>query len=89
MNEPEEVPAVKRLSGLQMICKLYGAMVIQGKRWLWDYAADVAVPEAEMPLGSERHRASERAKYAAIREYQAATTKCRGAVRRDQLKAIP
>lgn len=48
------------MSGLARICKAYGAMVINGKRYVWDYVADEAVPESEMPFGSERHKASER-----------------------------
>ena len=56
------------MSGLARICKMYGSMVVQGNdgkkiTLVWDYANDKAVPEAEMPLGSERHKASERAKY--------------------------
>ena len=34
---------------------------------VWDYAAEVAVPETEMPKGSARWKASERAKHAAIK----------------------
>ena len=51
------------MAGLARLCKLYGSMVIQGKRLGWDYAADTAVPEEEMPLGGMRHAASERAKW--------------------------
>lgn len=49
--------------GLQRVCKLIGGLRINGKLFVWDYAADVAVPEDEMPHGSERWKASERAKY--------------------------
>ena len=50
------------MSGLRRIAKLYGGIVLGGKKYAWDYARDEAVPEAEMPFGSDRHRASERAK---------------------------
>lgn len=51
------------MAGLARLCKLYGSMVIQGKTFVWDYAEDRAVPQEEMPRGSERHKASERARY--------------------------
>jgi hypothetical protein len=53
------------VAGLRNIARAYGGMVINGVRFVWDYAADEAVRETEMPFGSERHKASERAKYAA------------------------
>lgn len=58
------------MAGLRNLCKLYGGMTIKGNdgvtiRYVWDYAADEPVPDTEMPLGSERWRASERAKRAA------------------------
>lgn len=34
------------------------------EQYRWDYAQDCAVPEEEMPEGSERDKASERAKWA-------------------------
>jgi hypothetical protein len=46
-------------SGLQRICKLYGAIVINGERFVWDYAQDRGVPEKEMPVGSERRKLSD------------------------------
>ena len=39
------------MAGLARICKLYGAMVINGQRFVWDYATDRAVPEHEMTAG--------------------------------------
>jgi hypothetical protein len=36
--------------------------------WKWDYAADEAVKESEMPEGSERWKASEKAKWGSITE---------------------
>lgn len=51
------------MGGLAKICKVYGSMVIDGKRMVWDYAADKAVPESDMPEGSERWKASEKMRY--------------------------
>jgi hypothetical protein len=58
------------MGGLARICKSIGAIKVTGDdgktvRYVWDYAADAAVPENEMPMGSERWRASERAKWTA------------------------
>ena len=55
------------MAGLARICKLYGAMVINGKRYVWDYAADRAVLEKTMPEGSERHKMSERIRASQMR----------------------
>ena len=55
------------MAGLARICKMYGGMTVSdGKhtiKYVWDHVADKAVPETEMPLGSERWRASERKKW--------------------------
>ena len=56
------------MGGLARICKMYGGMVAtdaDGKtvKWVWDYANDVPVHEKDMPFGSERHKASEKAKW--------------------------
>lgn len=51
------------MAGLARICKMYGAMVVQGVKYVWDYAADKAVLESEMLPGSERWKSSERTKY--------------------------
>ena len=53
------------MGGLANICKIYGSMMVNGKRWVWDYVADKAVPEDEMPEGSERWRKSEVEKWTA------------------------
>lgn len=53
------------MSGLARICKMYGRINIQGVQYVWDYVADKAVKASEMPPGSERHRASEKARAAA------------------------
>jgi hypothetical protein len=56
------------MAGLARICKLYGGMTVTGKdgktiKYVWDYVADEAVPDSEMPLGSDRWKASERVKW--------------------------
>jgi hypothetical protein len=57
------------MAGLRMICKMYGGMTVRGKdgktiHWVWDHAADEPCHREDMPVGSERWKASERAKYA-------------------------
>lgn len=51
------------MAGLARIAKMYGGMTVNGKTYLWDYAADKAVTEEEMPHGSERHVLSEKARW--------------------------
>lgn len=51
------------MAGLARITKMLGAIVINDQRFVWDYVADEAVPENEMPFGSERHKASERLRW--------------------------
>lgn len=51
------------VSGLERLCKAYGAITVGDKKWVWDYANDKPVPEEEMNFGSARHRESERARY--------------------------
>lgn len=51
------------MAGLARIAKMYGSIVINGKKFLWDYANDKVVPEDEMPYGSSRFRASEEARW--------------------------
>jgi hypothetical protein len=48
--------------GWQRITKLYGAIVLNGERYVWDYHQDVGVHEREMPKGSKRWKLSEKAK---------------------------
>ena len=43
-------------------------MQANGKKYVWDYARDEAVPEDEMPHCSERHRESEEAKFKALQQ---------------------
>lgn len=46
------------MGGLAKIAKMYGGITIGGKHYVWDYVADVAVPEEEMQPGSARWIAS-------------------------------
>lgn len=52
------------MAGLARIAKMYGGIKINGKDYVWDYAKDEAVPAEEMPVGSDRWKESEKAKYA-------------------------
>lgn len=54
------------MAGLRRICKMYGGMTVDGKKFVWDYAADEPVPADEMKMGSDRWKASERARHAAM-----------------------
>ena len=51
------------MSGLRKICKAYGGMTINGVKFVWDYAIDEPVRVEEMPIGSGRHKQSERVKW--------------------------
>lgn len=51
------------MGGLARICKMYGSFKVGGVLMVWDYANDVAVPEHEMPLGSDRWRESEKVRW--------------------------
>lgn len=56
------------MAGLRNICKLHGGITVRGNdgktvRYVWDYAADQPVKAEDMPLGSERHKQSERARW--------------------------
>ena len=53
----------RQLRGLERICRLYGRMKCGDTMMVWDYVAEQAVPEKEMPSGSERWKASEKAKH--------------------------
>jgi hypothetical protein len=55
------------MAGLRKLCKIFGGVTVTGDdgktiKYVWDYAADKPATEAEMPFGSKRHAASERAK---------------------------
>lgn len=55
------------MAGLRRICKALGGMVVSANgvtvEYVWDYVADEPVRKEEMPTGSERHKASERARW--------------------------
>ncbi len=58
------------MSGLSKICKRHGSIVTRNNDgdetiWVYDYAADKAVKKDEMPFGSARWKASEKARWAA------------------------
>ena len=56
------------MAGLRKILKLYGRMKVGDVMWFWDYVADEPVTESEMPEGSERWKASEKAKWLAVKK---------------------
>ncbi|WP_299071275.1 hypothetical protein [uncultured Paraglaciecola sp.] len=56
------------MAGLARICKMYGAMDINGNRFVWDYVANKAIPESDMPMGSERWKESEKVKWSDVRD---------------------
>lgn len=58
------------MAGLARIARMYGGMVINGVNYVWDYVNEEAVPEKEMPKGSERWQASEKRKYELIKQQQ-------------------
>lgn len=50
------------MGGLRNLCKMYGKMKINGVTWLWDHAKDEPVKEEDMPQGSLRRAASDKAR---------------------------
>jgi hypothetical protein len=57
------------VAGLAKICKQLGGIRVRDRDgnavdWVWDYATDAAVRSHDMPQGSERWKASERARWA-------------------------
>ena len=59
-------------TGLRNVAKQLGGITVKGidgkeTRYVWDYAADEIALEAEMKVGSKRWKASEKAKYEALR----------------------
>jgi hypothetical protein len=55
------------VSGLRDLARHFGGISINGVKWSWDYALNEPVKAEEMPLGSERWKASERARLATSR----------------------
>jgi hypothetical protein len=59
------------MSGLARICKMYGGLQVSNGQGVtasfkWDYANDCDVKEEDMPQGSDRWKASEKAKWEGI-----------------------
>lgn len=50
------------MGGIRNLCKLHGHITIQGRLWVWDYVANQPVPKQKMRRGSERWKASEKAR---------------------------
>lgn len=50
------------MGGLRRLCRLYGSIKIGDARHVWDYALDEPALEKDMPVGSERWKASEKAR---------------------------
>jgi len=69
------------MSGLRRICKQFGSIKATGADGktvvhVWDYVADEPCLQSEMPHGSNRHKANERAKMAKMKaELEAARAK--------------
>lgn len=60
------------MSGLLSLCKILGRITVSDEngncvKYRWDYANECPVMEADMPPGSAREAASERAKWDQIR----------------------
>ena len=55
------------MTGLQKICKMYGRMQCGDIMMAWDYAQNKAVPEAELKSDKKRWAASEKAKWAELK----------------------
>lgn len=61
------------MAGLGKICKQFGGIRVRSHDgravdWVWDYANDCAVKAEQMPEDSERWKASERAKFGALKK---------------------
>lgn len=71
------------MGGVARICRMYGGMKAVGSdgktiNWVWDYAAETAVTDKEMPRGSARWKAPERRKAKLIAEQDRAETATEG-----------
>jgi hypothetical protein len=49
------------MSGIRHICKQFGSVVINGKKWVWDYANDR--PRVKSEMSKEEIKASKQARY--------------------------
>lgn len=65
----------RQLRGLEKVCKLYGRIKSGPVMMVWDYARELAVNEKEMPAGSMRWQASERARHEAYKRWAAKTAR--------------
>lgn len=57
--------------GLCMIARMYGGIIINGEKWIWDYAQNTAVKESDLLTMKKAERekrkaASEKAKWAQV-----------------------
>lgn len=55
------------MSGLNRVITMYGSVTLGKESYVWDYVNEVAIPETEMPIGSDRWKESERAKWNAVK----------------------
>jgi hypothetical protein len=60
------------MAGLRRICRMYGGMTVSSNgrtiNYVWDYANEEPVNEKDMPMGSKRWEASEKAKHKLLKE---------------------
>lgn len=54
------------MAGLRNLCRLHGSMIIQGKKFIWDFANEEPV-EAYL-MTKERLAASEKAKWGMLQQ---------------------
>lgn len=59
---------MRKLRGLEKLCKLYGRIDIGGVLWVWDYHRNVAVPDYKLKSGSRAWKLSEKARFEAMRK---------------------
>ena len=61
------------MAGLRNICRMHGAIIASDGtttvKHVWDYANECPVNEKDMPVGSQRWRASEKAKWEEIKKH--------------------
>lgn len=57
------------MSGLRRICRMYGAIEIQGVKWVWDYVKEESVKKSEQT--KKEWAASEKRKYELIAQGEA------------------
>lgn len=57
------IPKDLHLTGIQKICRSFGAVKVNGKTMVWDYKKESAVPQSDLPDGSKSWRENEIEKY--------------------------